>query len=154
MIEVEQKIPEFELPATQAGTLSNKDLEGKYAVIYFYPKDNTPGCTTETNDFCDLYQEFKNLNCEIVGFNHNSMKLHEKFEQKLEIPFPLVSDEEQGAVEAFGVWQLKKFMGKEFMGIVRTTFVVNPQGNVIKRYDKVKVKGHAAQVLEDLKTLV
>ena len=94
------------------------------------------------------------MNCEIVGFNHNSMKLHEKFEQKLEIPFPLVSDEEQGAVEAFGVWQLKKFMGKEFMGIVRTTFVVNPQGTVIKRYDKVKVKGHAAQVLEDLKTLV
>ncbi len=154
MIELEQKIPEFKLPATQAGTLSDKDLQGKYAVIYFYPRDNTPGCTTETNDFCELYKEFQGLNCEIIGFNNNPMKLHEKFEKKLEIPFPLVSDEDQGAVEAFGVWQLKKFMGKEFMGIVRTTFVVNPQGTVIKRYDKVKVKGHAAQVLEDLKTLV
>lgn len=154
MIELEQKIPQFELPATQTGKLSNQDLQGKYAVIYFYPKDSTPGCTTETNDFCDLYSDFKKLNCEVVGFNHNSMKLHEKFEQKLNIPFPLVSDEQQDTVEAFGVWQLKKFMGKEFMGIVRTTFVVNPEGVVVKRYDNVKVKGHAAQVLEDLKSLV
>lgn len=154
MADIQEKIPAFKLPATQVGELSSEDLQGKYSVIYFYPKDNTPGCTTETNDFCHLYSDFKNLNCEVVGFNHNSMKLHEKFEQKLEIPFPLVSDEERNAVEAFGVWKLKKFMGKEFMGIVRTTLIVDPEGTVVKRYDNVKVKGHAAQVLDDLKNIV
>lgn len=154
MADIQEKIPTFNLPATQVGELSNEDLKGKYSIIYFYPKDNTPGCTTETNDFCQLYSDFKNLNCEVVGFNHNPMKLHEKFEQKLEIPFPLVSDEERNAVEAFGVWKLKKFMGKEFMGIVRTTLIIDPEGTIIKRYDNVKVKGHAAQVLDDLKNIV
>ena len=150
MIELEQKIPEFKLPATQAGTLSDKDLQGKYAVIYFYPKDNTPGCTTETNDFCELYKEFQGLNCEIIGFNNNPMKLHEKFEKKLEIPFPLVSDEDQGAVEAFGVWQLKKFMGKEYDGILRSSFLIDEKGTIEKVWSKVNTKTHASDILSEL----
>ena len=153
MLEINESIPSFELPATQCGTLKSQDLKGKYSVVYFYPKDNTPGCTTETTDFTNLYPEFQKLNCEVIGFNHNPMKSHEKFETKLGIPFPLVSDEEQKTVEEFGVWQLKKFMGREFMGIVRTTFVFDPEGKLIKRYDKVKVKEHAQKVLEDLKEL-
>jgi len=153
MIEVGEQIPEFSLPSTQCETLSKADLKGSWAILYFYPKDNTPGCTTQTTDFTDLNAEFEKLECKIVGWNHNPMKSHDKFTEKLGIPFPLVSDESGKSLEDFGVWQLKKFMGKEFMGSVRTTFLVNPDGEVVKRYDKVRVKEHAQKVLEDLKEL-
>jgi len=143
-------IPSFELPATRCETLRSKDLEGKYSVIYFYPKDSTPGCTTETNDFTALYEDFQKRNCEIIGFNHNPMKSHFKFEEKQSIPFPLVSDEARKSLEDFEVWKQKKFMGREFMGVVRTTLLIGPDQKVIKRYDNVKVKNHAATVLQDL----
>lgn len=146
-------IPSFELPATRCETLRSEDLAGKYSVIYFYPKDSTPGCTTETNDFTNLYEDFKQHNCEVIGFNHNPMKAHLKFEEKESIPFPLVSDEEKKALEGFDVWKQKKFMGREFMGVVRTTLIVGPDQKVIKRYDDVKVKNHAQTVLEDLKKI-
>ncbi|MBT3786084.1 peroxiredoxin [bacterium] len=148
-----KKIPDFNLPATRCENLGTSDLSGKFCVIYFYPKDSTPGCTTETNDFTQLYAQFQQRGCEVVGFNHNPMKSHIKFEQKQKIPFPLVSDEEKTSLQNFDVWKQKKFMGREFMGVVRTTLLVGPDGVVLRRYDSVKVKDHAKQVLQDLAEL-
>ncbi len=147
--------PEFELPATgtDSKTLKSSDLKGKWSVVYFYPKDNTPGCTTETLDFIGLKSEFETLNTQIIGWNNNPISLHEKFTTKHSIPFPLVTDEGLETMEALNIWQLKKFMGKEFMGVVRTTLILNPEAEIVKRYDKVKVKGHAQSVLEDLKEI-
>jgi peroxiredoxin Q/BCP len=154
MLDVKDSVPDFSLPATIVETLSKKDLNGKYHVIYFYPKDNTPGCTNETKDFISLYDQFKELNCEVIGWNNNPMKMHDKFMTKLEIPFPLVSDESLKSLEEFGNWQLKKFMGKEYMGIVRSTFIIDQNATIIKAYPKVRVKEHAQNVLDDLKSLI
>ncbi len=147
-------IKEFELPATIHQKLSSKSLLGKWSILYFYPKDNTPGCTTQACDFTSHYQDFQSLGCEIVGINDNPIKMHEKFQEKYSIPYPLVTDEDRSFLEAMGVWKLKKFMGKEYMGIVRTTLIVNPKGEIVKRYDEVKTKGHTEQVLADLRALM
>ncbi|MCJ8347790.1 peroxiredoxin [bacterium] len=154
MLDINDYVPDFQLPATITQELSKKDLLGKYHVLYFYPKDNTPGCTTETKDFIALYDQFKELNCEIIGWNNNPMKLHDKFMAKHDIPFPLISDESLKSLEEFGNWQLKKFMGREYMGIVRSTFIIDSQAKIVKAYPKVRVKEHAQTVLNDLKELI
>jgi len=130
-----------------------KDLLGKYVVIYFYPKDDTPGCTIETNDFNKLYPKFEKLNCEIFGISKDTIKSHDKFREKFKIKFDLLSDEQIKILKKYKVWGKKKFMGREFMGIIRSTFLINKKGKVIKVWDNVKVKDHAKEVLETLKSL-
>ena len=145
------KAPNFELLSTSKNNYSLKDSIGKYVVIYFYPKDDTPGCTIETNDFNKLLTKFKKLECEIYGISKDSLKSHDKFRDKYKIKFDLLADEELTVLKKYKVWGKKKFMGREFMGIIRTTFLIDKKGKIIKIWENVKVKDHAKEVLETLK---
>ena len=147
------KAPNFKLPSTSKDNYSLKDSIGKYVVIYFYPKDDTPGCTIETNDFNKLLSKFKKLECEVYGISKDNLKSHDKFRDKYKIKFDLLSDEELTVLKKYKVWGKKKFMGREFMGILRTTFLIDKKGKIIKIWDNVKVKDHAKEVLETLKNL-
>ena len=153
MIKENTKAPDFTLPSTKGENQKLKDLLGKYVVIYFYPKDDTPGCTIETNDFNKLLPKFKKLNCEIFGISKDNIKSHDKFREKFKIKFDLLSDEEIKVLKKYKVWGKKKFMGREFMGIIRSTILIDKKGKVIKVWDNVKVKDHAKEVLETLKSL-
>ena len=153
MIKENTKAPDFALPSTNGKNQELKDLLGKYVVIYFYPKDDTPGCTIETNDFNKLLPKFKKLNCEIFGISKDTIKSHDKFREKFKIKFDLLSDEEIKVLKKYKVWGKKKFMGREFMGIIRSTILIDKKGKVIKVWDNVKVKDHAKEVLETLKSL-
>ena len=153
MIKENTKAPDFALPSTNGENQKLKDLLGKYVVIYFYPKDDTPGCTIETNDFNKLLPKFKKLNCEIFGISKDTIKSHDKFREKFKIKFDLLSDEEIKVLKKYKVWGKKKFMGREFMGIIRSTFLIDKKGKIIKVWDNVKVKDHAKEVLETLKSL-
>ena len=145
------KAPNFELLSTSKNNYSLKDSIGKNVVIYFYPKDDTPGCTIETNDFNKLLTKFKKLECEIYGISKDSLKSHDKFRDKYKIKFDLLADEEIKVLKKYKVWGKKKFMGREFMGINRTTFLIDKKGKIIKIWENVKVKDHAKEVLETLK---
>ena len=145
------KAPNFELLSTSKNNYSLKDSIGKYVVIYFYPKDDTPGCTIETNDFNKLLTKFKKLECEIYGISKDSLKSHDKFRDKYKIKFDLLADEEIKVLKKYKVWGKKKFMGREFMGIIRSTFLINKEGKIIKIWNNVHVKDHALEVLETLK---
>ena len=145
------KAPNFELLSTSKKNYSLKDSIGKYVVIYFYPKDDTPGCTIETNDFNKLLTKFKKLECEIYGISKDSLKSHDKFRDKYNIKFNLLTDEKLKVLKKYKVWGKKKFMGREFMGINRTTFLIDKKGKIIKIWENVKVKDHAKEVLETLK---
>ena len=147
------KAPNFELLSTSKKNYSLKDSIGKYVVIYFYPKDDTPGCTIETNDFNKLLTKFKKLECEIYGISKDTLKSHDKFRDKYKIKFDLLADEELIVLKKYKVWGKKKFMGKEFMGIIRTTFLIDKYGKIIKIWENVKVKDHAKEVLETLKNI-
>ena len=153
MIKENTKAPNFALPSTNGENQKLKDLLGKYVVIYFYPKDDTPGCTIETNDFNKLLTKFKKLNCEIFGISKDTIKSHDKFREKFKIKFDLLSDEEIKVLKKYKVWGKKKFMGREFMGIIRSTILIDKKGKIIKVWDNVKVKDHAKEVLETLKSL-
>ena len=153
MIKENTKAPDFALPSTNGENQKLKDLLGKYVVIYFYPKDDTPGCTIETNDFNKLLPKFKKLNCEIFCISKDTIKSHYKFREKFKIKFDLLSDEEIKVLKKYKVWGKKKFMGREFMGIIRSTILIDKKGKVIKVWDNVKVKDHAKEVLETLKSL-
>jgi len=147
-------IADFEAPATSDLNFKLSNYKGKSnLVIYFYPKDSTPGCTTEGKDFRDRYDQFKALNTEIFGVSKDSMKRHDNFKAKQEFPFELISDIDTDICEQFGVWQLKKTFGKEYMGIVRSTFLIDKDGVLRQIWDKVKVKGHAEEVLEAVTAL-
>jgi len=145
------KAPNFELLSTSKKNYSLKDSIGKYVVIYFYPKDDTPGCTIETNDFNKLLTKFKKLECEIYGISKDSLKSHDKFRDKYKIKFDLLADEEIKVLKKYKVWSKKKFMGREYMGINRTTFLIDKKGKILKIWENVKVKDHAKEVLETLK---
>ena len=132
MLKINIKAPNFELLSTSKKKYSLKDSIGKYIVIYFYPKDDTPGCTIETNDFNKLLTKFKKLECEIYGISKDSLKSHDKFRDKYKIKFDLLADEEIKVLKKYKVWGKKKFMGREFMGINRTTFLINKKGKIIK----------------------
>ena len=153
MIKENTKAPDFTLPSTNGENQKLKDLLGKYVVIYFYPKDDTPGCTIETNDFNKLLPKFKKLNCEIFGISKDTIKSHDKFREKFKIKFDLLSDEEIKVLKKYKVWGKKKFMGREFMGIIRSTFLIDKKGKFIKIWNNVKVKDHAKEVLDTLKSL-
>ena len=154
MIKENTKAPVFKLPSTNKKNYSLKDSIGKYVVIYFYPKDDTPGCTIETNDFNKLLSKFKKLECEVFGISKDSLKSHDKFRDKYNIKFNLLSDEKMDVLKKYKVWAKKKFMGREFMGIVRTTFLIDKKGKIIKIWENVKAKDHAIDVLESLKAFV
>ena len=147
------KAPNFELLSTSKKNYSLKDSIGKYVVIYFYPKDDTPGCTIETNDFNKLLTKFKKLECEIYGISKDSLKSHDKFRDKYKIKFDLLADEEIKVLKKYKVWGKKKFMGREYMGINRTTFLIDKKGKIIKIWANVKVKDHAKEVLVTLKDI-
>ena len=152
MLKINSKAPKFILPSTSNDSYSLKDSAG-YIIIYFYPKDDTPGCTIETNDFNKLLPKFKKLNCDIYGISKDSIKSHNKFRKKFNIKFDLLADEELKVLKKYKVWAKKKFMGKEFMGVVRSTFLIDKKGKIVKAWNNVKVKDHAKEVLETLKNL-
>jgi thioredoxin-dependent peroxiredoxin len=143
--------PDVALPASNGKTVRLSDFKGKNIVLYFYPKDMTPGCTTQACDFRDLHESFADLNAVIIGVSTDPMSRHEKFIDKYDLPFLLLADEEQELSEAFGVWKLKKNFGKEYMGIERSTFILDEEGIVVKEWRKVSVKGHVEQALQFLK---
>ena len=154
MIKEKNLAPAFKLPSTNKKEFSLKDSLGNFVVLYFYPKDDTPGCTIETNDFNKLLPKFKKLNCEIFGISKDNLKSHDKFRDKYKIKFDLLADEEIKVLKKYKVWAKKKFMGREFMGIVRTTFLIDKKGKIIKIWNNVKVKDHAKEVLETLQNIL
>jgi peroxiredoxin Q/BCP len=150
---LDQPVPEFSLPATGGKTFSTVAQKGKPFVIYFYPKDNTPGCTTEGQQFRDLHNEFQKQGCAVFGVSRDSLKSHESFKAKMEFPFELLSDENEEACGLFGVIKMKNMYGKQVRGIERSTFIVDAAGVVRKEWRGVKVPGHAQAVLDFVKTL-
>ncbi|MBL0386431.1 thioredoxin-dependent thiol peroxidase [Tumebacillus sp. ITR2] len=152
-ITVGTQAPDFTLPASTGENLTLSDLRGKNVVLYFYPKDDTPGCTTQACGFRDLHAAFGDLNTVILGVSPDPVKKHEKFISKYELPFILLADEEHTALEAYGVWKEKNMYGKKYMGVERTTFLIDKDGNIAQVYPKVKVAGHVDKVLEDVKNL-
>ena len=146
------KAPNFKIPSTNSKLLELNKIKSKYKVLYFYPKDNTPGCTIETKDFNSLLSQFKKLDCEVIGISKDSMESHEKFRDKFKIKFDLVADVKKEAIKAYKVWGKKKFMGREFMGLIRSTFLLKDD-KIIKEWRNVKVKDHAKEVLEYLKNI-
>ena len=151
MLKINSQAPNFKLLSTSKETYSLKNSLGKYVVIYFYPKDDTPGCTIETNDFNKLLSKFEKLECEIYGISKDNIKSHDKFRDKYKIKFNLLADEEIKVLKKYKVWGKKKFMGREFMGTNRSTFLIDKKGKIIKIWENVKVKHHAKEVLETLK---
>ncbi len=153
-ISIGDAVADFSAPATSELNFTLSDYKGKSnLVIYFYPKDSTPGCTTEGQDFRDLYDQFKSHDTEVFGVSKDTMKRHDNFKAKQSFPFELISDVDSGVCEHFNVWQLKKMYGKEYMGIVRSTFLIDKNGILRQHWDKVKVKAHAAEVLEAVKAI-
>tara|TARA_E500000331_G_scaffold57524_1_gene51786 strand:- start:2888 stop:3358 length:471 start_codon:yes stop_codon:yes gene_type:complete len=148
-----KKCPSFKGECTSNKTFSNKDFLGKNLVIYFYPKDSTPGCTSEGQDFRDKYKEFKKLNTEILGVSRESIKSHENFKLKQSFPFELLSDPEEKVCKAFDVMKLKSMYGREYIGVDRSTFLVSSDGKVIREWRNVKVKGHVDEVFNSVKDL-
>ena len=147
MLEIGMKAPEFTLSDKDGNTFSLSDFMGKKVVLYFYPKDNTPGCTRQACAFAAAYEGFKAKNVVIIGISKDSVASHLKFAQKYDLPFILLSDPELQAIQAYGVWQEKKLYGKVSMGVVRTTFLIDEQGNIEKVMPKVKPDTNAAEIL-------
>jgi peroxiredoxin Q/BCP len=146
--------PNFKIPSSNNEEFELKKNKNKFLIIYFYPRDNTPGCTDETKDFSKLYKEFKKLNCEIIGISKDSIESHKKFISKFKIPFQLLSDEKIIVLKKYGAWGEKSMYGKKFMGIKRTTVLINPKGKITKIWSNVKVKDHAKEVLNCLKEAI
>ncbi|WP_151671149.1 peroxiredoxin [Nitrincola schmidtii] len=150
---IDQPITDFKALATSDMQVSLSELKGRNVVIYFYPKDSTPGCTTEGQDFRDLYAEFQALDTEIFGVSRDSLRSHENFRTKQSFPFQLISDPDEELCKLFDVIKLKKLYGKEYLGIDRSTFLIDKEGVLRKEWRSVKVKGHAEAVLESVKQL-
>jgi peroxiredoxin Q/BCP len=148
-----QAVPDFTLPATGDTTFSLTAARGKPLVIFFYPKDNTPGCTVENQQFRDLYADFRKVGCEVVGISRDGMKSHENFKTKFSLPFALLSDAEETVCEQFGVIKMKNLYGKQVRGIERSTFVLDKNGMLCREWRGLKADGHAADVLQFVKTL-
>jgi peroxiredoxin Q/BCP len=143
--------PNFKIPSSNNVEFELKNNKNNFLIIYFYPRDNTPGCTNEAKDFSKLHKEFKKLNCEIFGISKDSIESHKKFISKFKIPFQLLSDEKIVVLKKYRAWGEKSMYGKKFMGIKRTTVLISPKGKIIKIWNNVKVKEHAKEVLSCLK---
>lgn len=150
---LDQTVADFAIPATGGLTFNLFVKRGKFLVIYFYPKDNTPGCTTESQQFRDLYPAFKQADCEIAGISRDSVQSHENFKTKFQLPFPLLADTEEKVCEQFGVIKLKTLYGKQVRGIERSTFVIDRDGILRGEWRNVKVNGHAQEVLQFVQSL-
>ena len=149
-----EQAPEFCLPNQDSEEICLRDLRGSWIVLYFYPKDNTPGCTTEACEFTEALPDFTGLGATILGVNPDSIKKHQNFIAKKELKITLLSDEDKEVLQAYGVWQLKKNYGREYMGVVRSTFLIDPDGKIAEVWEKVRVKGHVEAVNEKLAALV
>ena len=149
-----QIAPDFTLPDQKAKLHILSETRGKWVLLYFYPKDDTPGCTVEACSIRDQFPKFKKLKLQVFGISVDSVKSHEKFVTKFELPFTLLADEEKKIVKLYGVWGKKKFMGREYMGTSRTSFLIDPDGKIAKIYENVKPEVHAEEVLEDVKGLI
>ena len=152
-LKVGNKAPSFKLKNQDAKVVSLSDLKGKPVVLYFYPKDNTSGCTKEACNFRDEFPKFGKMKAEIIGVSADSVESHKKFTEKYKLPFNLLSDEKKDVLEKYGVWQEKSMYGKKYMGIVRTTFIIDAKGKISKIFPKVKVENHNEEVMEALKEL-
>ena len=152
-VKINNKVKKFKVSATNGMEINSDELRGKNLVLYFYPKDNTPGCTQEGEDFRDLYKKFKKLNTEIYGVSRDSLKSHEGFKEKYKYPFELISDSEEKLCNLFDVIKEKNMYGKKYMGIERSTFLIDKNGKLCFEWRKVKVNGHAEEVLEEIKKL-
>ena len=150
-IEVGKVAPDFTLQNQEGENISLSDFKGQNVVLYFYPKDMTPGCTTQACDFRDNYDAFKDLNTVIIGISPDPIERHQKFIDKHELPFQLLADTEQEVAKQYDVWKLKKMFGKEFYGIERSTFILDKEGIIQKEYRKVRVKGHIEETLNFVK---
>lgn len=152
-LDINDEAPDFCLPDQNEEKLCLDDFKGKNLVLYFYPKDNTPGCSLEAMMFTKYKPEFENRNTTVVGVSKDSCESHKRFIEKKDLNLTLISDEDKQIHKKYGVWRPKKFMGKEMLGTVRTTFLINSDGKIKKIWDNVKVKGHAEDVLEEVKKL-
>ena len=150
MLEIGTKAPEFTLPDQDGNQVSLSDLKGRKVVLYFYPKDNTPGCTAQACGFGELYPQFQEKGAVVIGISKDSVASHKKFQEKYSLPFTLLSDPEFTAIQAYDVWQEKNMYGKKTMGVVRTTYLIDEDGMIEKAFGKVKAKENRAQMLENL----
>jgi len=150
---VGNKAPDFSLQDEKGDTHKLSDYAGKWVLLYFYPKDDTPGCTKEACAIRDEFPDFKKLKITVLGVSVDSVKSHDKFVNKYDLPFTLLADEDKKVVERYGVWGNKKFMGREYMGTKRMSFLINQEGKIAKVYENVKPEVHAAEVLVDVKVL-
>jgi len=153
MLNIGSNVPDFCLPNQDEEEICFRDIKGRWIVLYFYPKDNTPGCTTEACDFTDALPDFEGLGAIVLGVSPDSPKKHRNFIEKKELKITLLADEEKELCKAFGVWQLKKNYGREYMGVVRSTFLIDPDGKIAAKWEKVRVKGHVDKVKEELEVL-
>lgn len=153
MLDINTKAPEFCLPNQDNTEICLRDLSGKWIVLYFYPKDNTPGCTTEACGFTEALPSFEELDAVILGVSPDSPKKHRNFIEKKDLKITLLADEDKELCNLYDVWKLKKFMGREYMGVVRTTYIISPDLEIVAAWDKVKVKGHVEAVREKLHQL-
>jgi peroxiredoxin Q/BCP len=150
-VEVGKPVTDFTLPNQSGEEVSLSDYKGKYVVLYFYPKDMTPGCTTEACDFRDNHEKFGELNAVILGVSPDPVESHQKFINKHDLPFELLADGDKKVAEDFDVWKLKKNFGKEYYGIERSTFIIDKEGKLMKEFRNVRVKGHVEEALEYLR---
>ena len=150
ILEVGSKAPDFTIPNQDGKSVNMNDLSGKWAVIYLYPRDDTPGCTVEANEFTELYSKFEDNNAVVIGVSPDNEAKHCKFIDKYELKVELLADTEKTMLSDYGVWQEKSMYGKTYMGVVRTTYLINPDGNISEAWPKVKAKGHAETVLNRL----
>jgi len=153
MVKIGKKVANFSLPATGDKTVSLQDFAGTHLVLYFYPKDNTPGCTLEGQDFRDMYKKFRKAKADVLGVSRDSMKLHETFKAKLGLPFDLLSDSDEALCRQFDVIREKSLYGRKFLGIERSTFLIDAKGVLRGEWRKVRVKGHAEEVLQAVQAL-
>lgn len=150
-MKVGELAPDFTLQNESGEEISLADFRGKNVVLYFYPKDMTPGCTTQACDFRDRFEDFSDLNAVILGVSPDPIERHQKFIEKYELPFQLLADVDHEVAEKYGVWQLKKNFGREYYGIVRSTFIIDEEGKLVKEFRNVRVKGHVEEALEFLR---
>ncbi|MGH1569295.1 MAG: thioredoxin-dependent thiol peroxidase [Nitrosopumilus sp.] len=153
MVSEGDSVPKFAVNDADGNNVKSSDFKGKKHAIYFYPKDFTPGCTTEADEFSKDYKKFQKEGIEIIGISPDDVESHKKFCDKMGIKYPLLADVDKEVSNLFGVWGKKKFMGREYMGVMRSTFLVNEKGKIFKIYPKVKPKGHSKEVLEDFLNL-